>query len=61
MDRPEERLPDTIANMQSPRSTVREGFVSLLVYLPATFGDQLQSQLPKIIAPILSGLSDAEE
>ncbi|KAI6043543.1 armadillo-type protein, partial [Pisolithus marmoratus] len=29
-------LPDIIANAQSPRSTIREGFMSLLVYLPAT-------------------------
>ncbi|KAH0828925.1 armadillo-type protein [Lanmaoa asiatica] len=35
--------------------------MSLLVYLPATFGNRFQPHLPKIIAPILSGLSDAEE
>ena len=61
MDRLEGLLPDIIANAQSPRSTVREGFMSLLVYLPATFGTRFQPHLPKIIAPILSGLSDAEE
>ncbi|KAH0826065.1 armadillo-type protein [Lanmaoa asiatica] len=61
MDRLEGMLPDIIANAQSPRSTVREGFMSLLVYLPATFGNRFQPHLPKIIAPILSGLSDAEE
>ncbi|KAG2115671.1 armadillo-type protein [Suillus cothurnatus] len=44
-----------------PRSTVREGFMSLLVYLPATFGTRFQPHLPKIISPILSGLSDTEE
>ncbi|KAG1829542.1 armadillo-type protein, partial [Suillus subalutaceus] len=51
----------TFANAQSPRSTVREGFMSLLVYLPATFGARFQPHLPKIISPILSGLSDTEE
>jgi hypothetical protein len=61
MDRLEGLLPDIIANAQSPRSTVREGFMSLLVYLPATFGTRFQPHLPKIIAPILSGLSDGEE
>ena len=61
MDRLEGLLPDIIANAQSPRSTVREGFMSLLVYLPATFGNRFQPHLPKIIAPILSGLSDTEE
>ncbi|KAI5995298.1 armadillo-type protein [Pisolithus orientalis] len=50
MERLEGLLPDIIANAQSPRSTIREGFMSLLVYLPAT-----------IISPILSGLADSEE
>lgn len=61
MDRLEGLLPDIIANAQSPRSTVREGFMSLLVYLPATFGNRFAPHLPRIITPILSGLSDAEE
>ncbi|KAF8131842.1 armadillo-type protein [Boletus edulis] len=53
MDRLEGLLPDIIANAQSSRSTVREGFMSLLVYLPATFGNRFQPHLPKIIAPYL--------
>lgn len=61
MERLEGLLPDIIANAQSPRSTVREGFMSLLVYLPATFGARFQPHLPKIIAPILRGLADNEE
>ncbi|EIW80197.1 ARM repeat-containing protein [Coniophora puteana RWD-64-598 SS2] len=61
MERLEALLPDIIANAQSPRSTVKEGFMSLLVFLPATFGTRFQPHLPKIIAPILGGLSDQEE
>ncbi|KAG6810659.1 hypothetical protein H0H92_010871 [Tricholoma furcatifolium] len=61
MERLEGLLPDIISNAQSPRPTVREGFMSLLVFLPATFGTRFQPHLPKIIAPILSGLSDIEE
>jgi HEAT repeat protein len=61
MERLEGLLPDIIANAQSPRSTVREGFMSLLVFLPATFGTRFQPHLPKIISPILSGLADSEE
>ncbi|THG98438.1 hypothetical protein EW026_g3754 [Hermanssonia centrifuga] len=61
MERMEGLLPDIIANAQSPRSTVREGFMSLLVFLPATFGTRFSPHLPKIITPILSGLSDTEE
>ncbi|KAI5991791.1 armadillo-type protein [Pisolithus marmoratus] len=61
MERLEGLLPDIIANAQSPRSTIREGFMSLLVYLPATFGARFQPHLPRIISPILSGLADSEE
>ncbi|KAG6896538.1 hypothetical protein C0992_007574 [Termitomyces sp. T32_za158] len=61
MERLEGLLPDIITNAQSPRPTVREGFMSLLVFLPATFGTRFQPHLPKIISPILSGLSDTEE
>lgn len=61
MERMEGLLPDIIANAQAPRSTVREGFMSLLVYLPATFGNRFQPHLPRIISPILSGLSDTED
>ncbi|KAJ3552008.1 hypothetical protein NM688_g4384 [Phlebia brevispora] len=61
MERMEGLLPDIIANAQSPRSTVREGFMSLLVFLPATFGTRFQPHLPKIITPILNGLSDTED
>ena len=61
MERLEGLLPDIISNAQSPRSTIREGFMSLLVFLPATFGTRFQPHLPKIITPILKGLSDTEE
>ncbi|GJE94641.1 ARM repeat-containing protein [Phanerochaete sordida] len=61
MERMEGLLPDIIANAQSPRSTVREGFMSLLVFLPATFGTRFSPHLPKIIGPILSGLADSED
>ncbi|KAH8103551.1 armadillo-type protein [Cristinia sonorae] len=61
MERMEGLLPDIIVNAQAPRSTVREGFMSLLVYLPATFGTRFQPHLPRIISPILSGLSDTED
>ncbi len=61
MERLEALLPDIVSNAQSPRSTVREGFMSLLVYLPATFGVRFQPHLTKIVGPILAGLSDTEE
>ena len=61
MERLEGLLLDIIANSRSPRPTVREGFMSLLVFLPATFRSRFQPHLPKIIAPILGGPSDTEE
>ncbi|KAN0130768.1 ARM repeat-containing protein [Lactarius tabidus] len=61
MERLEALLPDIISNAQSPRSTIREGFMSLLVFLPATFGTRFQPHLSKIIVPILNGLSDTED
>ena len=49
MERLEGLLPDIIANARSPRPTVREGFMSLLVFLPATFGSRFQPHLPRSI------------
>jgi hypothetical protein len=54
-------LPDIITNASSPRSYVREGFISLLVYLPATFGQRFAPHLGRIIPPILGGLADESE
>lgn len=61
MDRMEALLPDVITNANSPRPYVREGFMSLLVFLPATFGHRFAPYLFRIIPPILSGLADVEE
>jgi HEAT repeat protein len=54
-------LPDIITNASSQRSYVREGFISLLVYLPATFGQRFAPHLGRIIPPILGGLADESE
>ncbi|CAG8500654.1 3053_t:CDS:10 [Acaulospora colombiana] len=54
-------LPDIITNSTSSKSYVREGFISLLIYLPATFGIRFQPYLGRIIPPILSGLADESE
>ncbi|KAG8759295.1 translational activator of GCN4, partial [Ceratobasidium sp. 428] len=61
MERMEGLLPEVINNVSSPRPYVREGFMSLLVYLPATFGHRFTPHLARIIPPILNGLADAEE
>ncbi|GJN92071.1 hypothetical protein Rhopal_005099-T1 [Rhodotorula paludigena] len=57
-DRLEELLPIILQNTSSPRTYVREGHISLLVFLPVTFGDRFSPYLGKIIQPVLSGLAD---
>lgn len=37
---------------------MREGYISLLVFLPSVFGDRFSPYLGRIIQPILSGLAD---
>ncbi len=61
MERMESLLPEIITSASSSRSHVREGFMSLLVFLPATFGHRFTPYLSRIIPPILNGLADAEE
>jgi hypothetical protein len=61
MDRMEGLLPEVITNASSPRPYVREGFISLLIYLPATFGHRFAPHLGRIIPPILGGLADDSE
>lgn len=57
----EETLPTILQNAQSAKSTVREGFMSLFMYLPLCFGNSFAGYLSKIIPPILAGLADDVE
>ena len=61
MERLEGLLPEVITNTASPRPYVREGFISLLVYLPATFGHRFAPHLGRVVPPILNGLADDSE
>lgn len=54
----EETLPTILQNANSSKPSVREGFMSLFVFLPACFGNSFSAYLSKIIPPILSGLAD---
>jgi hypothetical protein len=54
----EETLPTILQNISSSKPSVREGFMSLFIYLPACFGNSFANYLSKIIPPILAGLAD---
>lgn len=57
----EETLPTILQNVSSSKASVREGFMSLFIFLPACFGNSFANYLAKIIPPILSGLADDVE
>ncbi|TPX16558.1 uncharacterized protein E0L32_003852 [Thyridium curvatum] len=54
----EETLPTILQNVESSKSAVREGFMSLFIFLPVCFGNSFANYLGRIIPPILSGLAD---
>jgi len=54
----EETLPTILQNVASNKPSVREGFMSLFIFLPVCFGNSFANYLSKIIPPILSGLAD---
>lgn len=54
----EELLPVILKNATSPKAHIREGFMPLMIFLPASFGASFTPYLSQIIPPILAGLSD---
>ncbi|KAL2911529.1 translational activator of GCN4 [Polyrhizophydium stewartii] len=61
LERLEGMLPEIVASTSSARMFVREGFMTLLVYLPATFGEAFTPYIATIIPSILQGLADEGE
>jgi hypothetical protein len=57
----EETLPSILQNVSSSKPSVREGFMSLFIFLPACFGNSFAGYLSRIIPPILGGLADDNE
>lgn len=57
----EETLPTILQNASSSKAAVREGFMSLFIFLPACFGNSFSTYLNRIIPPILAGLADEVE
>ena len=58
LHRLEDVLPDILNATENIKSTVREAFINLLVYLPATFGNRFQPYLAQTVPKILVGLAD---
>ncbi|KAJ2663024.1 translational activator of GCN4 [Coemansia sp. RSA 1200] len=55
-------LPEVLASCNGAAQVpVREGFMTLLIYLPTTFGDEFRRFLPQVLAPVLAGLADENE
>lgn len=54
----EETLPTILQNASSAKATIREGFMSLFIFLPACFGNSFANYLGRVIPPILAGLAD---
>ena len=61
VDRLEDILPDVLVKTRSSRAFVREGFMSLIVFLPATYGDRFAPYIPRIVQPVLLGLADESD
>lgn len=57
----EETLPTILQNVESSKAAVREGFMSLFIFLPVCFGNSFANYLGRIIPPILAGLADDVE
>ncbi|KAH6667023.1 translational activator GCN1 [Plectosphaerella plurivora] len=57
----EETLPTILQNVESSKPAVREGFMSLFIFLPVCFGNSFANYLGRIIPPILAGLADDVE
>ncbi|KAK6822715.1 hypothetical protein PG990_015160 [Apiospora arundinis] len=57
----EETLPTILQNVESSKAAIREGFMSLFIFLPVCFGNSFANYLSKIIPPILAGLADDVE
>jgi HEAT repeat protein len=57
----EETLPTILQNVESSKAAVREGFMSLFIFLPVCFGNSFSNYLGRIIPPILAGLADDVE
>lgn len=57
----EEILPTILEGVSNFRSSIREGFMPMLLFLPVCFGTQFAPYINQAIQPILAGLADTDE
>ena len=57
----EQLLPDVLAGCRSTRASVREGYLQLMRFVPATLGSAFEQHLTAVLPCILDGLSDEAE
>ncbi|CAD6505328.1 BgTH12-00819 [Blumeria graminis f. sp. triticale] len=57
----DETLPTILQNASSSKPEIREGFISLFIFLPVCFGNSFANYLTKVIPVILQGLADEVE
>eukprot|EP01027_Heterolobosea_sp_BB2_P010518 GEZU01015431.1.p1 GENE.GEZU01015431.1~~GEZU01015431.1.p1 ORF type:complete len:2206 (-),score=584.72 GEZU01015431.1:81-6698(-) len=61
VSRLEQLLPEILKQTKSTKPTVREGFLSVFIYLPAAIDTKLEPYLPKVLPRVLDGLSDESD
>jgi hypothetical protein len=61
IERLEGLLPEIELNLMSKMPYIREGFMTLLIYLPSTYRDRFEVYLERIVPCVLRGLSDDYE
>lgn len=54
-------MPLILSSANSLKASAREGFTTLLVFLPATFGDKFTPYISQIVPTILEGLADESD
>ncbi|CAA0814499.1 ILITYHIA, partial [Striga hermonthica] len=57
----EDILPDILRNCSHPKASVRDGYLTLIKYLPRSLGVQFQKYLQQVLPAILDGLADENE
>eukprot|EP00457_Paulinella_chromatophora_P000432 gb/GEZN01000432.1/.p1 GENE.gb/GEZN01000432.1/~~gb/GEZN01000432.1/.p1 ORF type:complete len:1359 (+),score=293.15 gb/GEZN01000432.1/:282-4079(+) len=57
-DETERKMPELLAKLSDPDSQIREGYMSLLVFLPEAFGQDFARFLDEVFPRVLQGLAD---